>query len=146
MAGATEQEIAACMGHSSTALVRRYAHLSPCHLKGVVEMVSQFGKQEKPIEQSQAITQGGSQPGERVLIDALTSDGTEIKPGIGYEGEVSKDSEVLEKFGGPCRGRTYGPLIKSQRVCSEAFNDPSQFRCVCTGGKARGGHGRAVER
>ena len=24
------------------------------------------------------------------------------------------DSEVIEKFGGPCRGRTYGPLIKSQ--------------------------------
>ena len=25
-----------------------------------------------------------------------------------------KDAEVIEKFGGPCRGRTYGPLIKSQ--------------------------------
>ena len=25
-----------------------------------------------------------------------------------------KDTEVVEKFGGPCRGRTYGPLIKSQ--------------------------------
>ena len=25
-----------------------------------------------------------------------------------------EDSEVVEKFGGPCRGRTYGPLIKSQ--------------------------------
>ena len=24
-----------------------------------------------------------------------------------------EDSEVLKKFGGPCRGRTYGPLIKS---------------------------------
>ncbi len=24
-----------------------------------------------------------------------------------------KDSEVVEKIGGPCRGRTYGPLIKS---------------------------------
>jgi hypothetical protein len=22
--------------------------------------------------------------------------------------------EVVEEFGGPCRGRTYGPLIKSQ--------------------------------
>jgi integrase-like protein len=28
---------------------------------------------------------------------------------------IAKDSaEVVEKFGGPCRGRTYGPLIKSQ--------------------------------
>ena len=24
-----------------------------------------------------------------------------------------KESEVVEEFGGPCRGRTYGPLIKS---------------------------------
>ena len=24
-----------------------------------------------------------------------------------------EESEVVEKFGGPCRGRTYGPLIKS---------------------------------
>ena len=24
-----------------------------------------------------------------------------------------KDAEVVKKFGGPCRGRTYGPLIKS---------------------------------
>ena len=24
-----------------------------------------------------------------------------------------EDVEVVEKFGGPCRGRTYGPLIKS---------------------------------
>ena len=25
-----------------------------------------------------------------------------------------KDAEVVKKFGGPCRGRTYGPLIKSE--------------------------------
>jgi integrase len=43
MAGATEQEIAACLRHSSTALVRRYAHLSPGHLTGVMEKVSAFG-------------------------------------------------------------------------------------------------------
>ena len=28
--------------------------------------------------------------------------------------EEEERSEVIEKFGGPCRGRTYGPLIKSQ--------------------------------
>jgi integrase len=44
MDGATEQDIAACLGHSTTALVRRYAHLSPSHLKGVVERVSAFGR------------------------------------------------------------------------------------------------------
>jgi hypothetical protein len=30
----------------------------------------------------------------------------------GGVGEV-ENSEVVGKFGGPCRGRTYGPLIKS---------------------------------
>ena len=31
------------------------------------------------------------------------------------EAEVDslEDSQVVEEFGGPCRGRTYGPLIKS---------------------------------
>ena len=28
--------------------------------------------------------------------------------------EAEEHSEVVGKFGGPCRGRTYGPLIKSQ--------------------------------
>ena len=28
--------------------------------------------------------------------------------------EEAENSEVVGKFGGPCRGRTYGPLIKSQ--------------------------------
>jgi integrase len=44
MAGATENDIASCLRHSSTALVRRYAHLSPSHLSGVMEKVSAFGK------------------------------------------------------------------------------------------------------
>lgn len=104
MAGATEQEIAACMGHSTTALVRRYAHLSPSHLKGVVEMVSQFGKQDKGIKQLQAMAQEVAHPGEMALNEALISHGTEIKPGIRQEGEVSKVSQVFGKFGGPCRG------------------------------------------
>ncbi len=45
MAGATEQDIAACLGHSSTALVKRYVHLSSSHLQRVMEKVSAFGKQ-----------------------------------------------------------------------------------------------------
>jgi hypothetical protein len=28
--------------------------------------------------------------------------------------EETANTKVAEKFGGPCRGRTYGPLIKSQ--------------------------------
>ena len=44
MAGATDYDIAACLRHSTTALVRRYAHLSPTHLQGVMERVSSFGR------------------------------------------------------------------------------------------------------
>ncbi len=45
MAGATEQNIAACSGHSSTAVVKRYTHLGPPHLQHVMEKVCAFGKQ-----------------------------------------------------------------------------------------------------
>ncbi len=44
MSGATEQDIASCLRHSTTALVKRYAHLSQTHLKGVMEKVSAFGQ------------------------------------------------------------------------------------------------------
>lgn len=50
MSGATEGTIAALLRHSSTALVRRYAHLSPSHLQEAVEKVARFGKTEQPIE------------------------------------------------------------------------------------------------
>ncbi len=51
MSGATEQEIAACLRHSSTALVKRYTHLSQAHLHSVTEKVSQFGQaiKAKPV-------------------------------------------------------------------------------------------------
>ncbi len=44
MNGATESTIAALLRHSGTALVKRYAHLSPSHLKEAVEKVARFGK------------------------------------------------------------------------------------------------------
>ncbi|MGZ8382150.1 MAG: tyrosine-type recombinase/integrase, partial [Nitrospira sp.] len=44
MAGVTEGTIANLLRHSSTALVRRYAHLSPSYLQEAVEKVSAFGK------------------------------------------------------------------------------------------------------
>ena len=31
--------------------------------------------------------------------------------------EAEEYSGVVGKFGGPCRGRTYGPLIKSGNAC-----------------------------
>lgn len=44
MTGHNEGTIAALLRHSSTALVKRYAHLSPSHLKAAVEGVAGFGK------------------------------------------------------------------------------------------------------
>ncbi len=43
MSGQTEGTIAALLRHSTTALVKRYAHLSPSHLKTAVETVSSYG-------------------------------------------------------------------------------------------------------
>ncbi len=44
MSGATEGTIAALLRHSTTALVKRYAHLSPSHLKAALEGVAAFGR------------------------------------------------------------------------------------------------------
>lgn len=44
MTGHNEGTIAALLRHSTTALVKRYAHLSPSHLKAAVEGVAGFGK------------------------------------------------------------------------------------------------------
>jgi len=49
MAGVTEATIANLLRHSGTALVRRYAHLSPSYLQEAVEKVSTFGK---PVKES----------------------------------------------------------------------------------------------
>ena len=43
MSGQNEGTIAAPLRHSTTALVKRYAHLSPSHLKTAVEQVATFG-------------------------------------------------------------------------------------------------------
>lgn len=44
MTGHNEGTIAALLRHSTTVLVKRYAHLSPSHLKAAVEGVAGFGK------------------------------------------------------------------------------------------------------
>ena len=45
--------------------------------------------------------------------DSLACSGSRVvADGVLEEEEIS---EVVGKFGGPCRGRTYGPLIKSER-------------------------------
>ena len=38
--------------------------------------------------------------------------------------ERERDSETVENIGGPCRGRTYGPLIKSEaKGIAQVFDD-----------------------
>jgi integrase len=69
MSGATEGTIAALLRHSSTALVRRYAHLSPSHLQEAVEKVARFGRIEQlaePLkEESVTAVKGEEQSRER---------------------------------------------------------------------------------
>ncbi|MEO5956114.1 MAG: hypothetical protein ABIR36_10550, partial [Nitrospiraceae bacterium] len=76
----------------------------PSHLKGVVEWVSQFGKQAKGIEQPQSKVQGVNQVGGNGLNEALIAHGTVIKPGMIEEGKEDRELEVIDLFGGPCRG------------------------------------------
>lgn len=42
MSGASDQDIASYLRHASTALVGRYAHLSPAYQQGLMERVSAF--------------------------------------------------------------------------------------------------------
>lgn len=69
MSGSTEGTIAALLRHSSTALVRRYAHLSPSHLQEAVEKVTRFRKTEQPVEPEKqvpkAVAKGEGESAER---------------------------------------------------------------------------------
>lgn len=65
MNGATEGTIAALLRHSSTVLVRRYAHLSPSHLQAAVAGIMDFGKASatpSPAVSETAQTGGDSIP------------------------------------------------------------------------------------
>jgi integrase len=47
MQGVPMGTIAALLRHSTTALVKRYAHLSPAYLAGAIEEISRFGKSKR---------------------------------------------------------------------------------------------------
>jgi integrase len=53
---------------------------------------------------------------DRRYVDTLDQESEKVGTKGWHQVDVieEKDSEVVEEFGGPCRGRTYGPLIKSQ--------------------------------
>jgi len=55
----TESTIAALLRHATTGLVKRYAHLSPSHLRAAVEGVASFGKEKTGPDQGKA--EGGQE-------------------------------------------------------------------------------------
>ena len=87
MSGSTEGTIASLLRHSSTVLVRRYAHLSVSHLQDEIEKVSAFGKRvdpqagrKEPIAEQPEIREsvGQAEPveGQSTLISVSTVTGT----------------------------------------------------------------------
>lgn len=79
MSGQTEGTIATLLRYSTTALVRRYSHLSPSHLHAAVETVAAYGK---PVAKMKAIT-----------------DGTVPETGKAEEVSAEVTPEVFEKIG-----------------------------------------------
>ncbi len=74
MRGVPLQTIAALLRHSTTNLVKRYAHLSPSYLKDAAEEVSVYGQDEKDHHQRAVI--------EPVSDGTVTKSGTEEKPQV----------------------------------------------------------------
>ena len=93
MSGQAEGTIAALLRHSTTGLVRRYAHLSPSHLKAALETVASFGK-PAPTDRS---------PGRAKAEEAPISNGTVTKTVTGTIAEEGKSAEVIENVGAAFR-------------------------------------------
>jgi integrase len=83
MSGQAEGTIAALLRHSTTALVRRYAHLSPSHLREAVETVSAFGRKEE---------QPGSPPASQTPSEAPITGPTVTTTGNGDQEAVGQDA------------------------------------------------------
>jgi integrase len=79
MSGQTEGTIATLLRHSTNALVRRYAHLSPSHLHSAVETVAAYGKATPKTES--------------------ISSGTVTGTGTSEEKSEGKDTQVAETIG-----------------------------------------------
>jgi integrase len=89
MTGHNEGTIAALLRHSTTALVKRYAHLSPSHLKAAVEGVAGFGKAPAAIRENQ------TPAGEIGSVSNGTVTGTGIAVPVTQESTV----QVCEIYG-----------------------------------------------
>lgn len=99
MTGHNEGTIAALLRHSTTALVKRYAHLSPSHLKAAVEGVAGFGK--APGEkQANTVQDGKPEPISHGTVTETVTTGS-----VGERNGKPETAEVGvvegEKFGAP---------------------------------------------
>ena len=61
----------------------------------------------------QVAATGGKATVDRLDATLVSERGNKVVAEEGVLG-AEENAEVVGKFGGPCRGRTYGPLIKSQ--------------------------------
>ena len=87
MTGHNEGTIAALLRHSTTVLVKRYAHLSPSHLKAAVEGVAGFGKN---------VVERGERNAPEVQPEAVSSRTVTETVTEGSVGERSGKSERAE--------------------------------------------------
>ena len=87
MGGVPEGTFASLLRHSGTALVRRYAHLSPSYLQEAVEKVSSFGKVGKELAKTPA-KQEPESPEQQAARTAETVSAIPIGPEIGKSKEV----------------------------------------------------------
>lgn len=89
MNGQAEGTIAALLRHSTTTLVKGYAHLSPSHLKAAIEQVACFGKpSQTPPPSSPAQTDQGA-----------IFNGTVTRTVTGGNGREGIAAEVVETIG-----------------------------------------------
>ena len=86
MNGASEGTIAALLRHSTTALVKRYAYLSPSHLRAAVEGVASFGR----LTIKEGKTLGCTLEGASVPTGTVTQTGSD------ETGEEEEMTEVIE--------------------------------------------------
>lgn len=89
MTGHNEGTTAALLRHSTTALVKRYAHLSPSHLKAAVEGVAGFGKLSTE-KQTNTVQDGKPAP---------VSTGTVTETGTAGSVEEKSTVEVCGRYG-----------------------------------------------
>jgi integrase len=98
MSGKAESTIAALLRHSTTTLVKRYAHLSPSHLKAAVEGLTDFGKEQASKDLSKEV------PSEPVSSPTVSGTGTVSSSQEEEETQVVRNLE---------RARGFEPLTTS---------------------------------